>query len=91
MVKAIDLFNQQSERNKRKFITYQNIFEKIEKRIEIASSANFYEYWYQIPEFIVGLPLYNLKDCCLYVEQQLKKNGFKIIFYEPNIFYISWK
>ncbi len=90
MVKADDLINQQKEREKIKFITYDKIYSNIEKKIVKASSTNFYYIWYEVPQYLIGYPQYNLNDCLEYLILKLKKNGFSIEPYEPNILLISW-
>jgi len=78
MVKAEDLINQQKEREKIKFITFNKIFGNIEKKIIKASSTNFYYVWYEIPEFIIGCPLYKLEECKDYVIKKIKNDGFEV-------------
>jgi hypothetical protein len=90
MVKADELIKEQKERDDRKKITFNTVFSKIEKKIILASAANYSFCWYSIPEFIVGLPMYSLKQCKEYIEIKLKKNGFKTEFFEPNIILINW-
>lgn len=90
MVKASQLIKEQQERNSWKNKTFNKIYTIIDKKIILSSSANNYYIWYQIPEFIVGLPLYNLLDCKLYIEDKLKDNGFTTEFFEPNILLITW-
>jgi hypothetical protein len=90
MVKADKLIKEQKERDERKKITFNKVFSKIEKKIILASAANYYYCWYSIPEFIIGLPMYSLLECKEYIENNLKKNGFKIEFFEPNIILVTW-
>ena len=90
MVKANELIIFQKERNDKKKETFEKIFIYIEKKILLASAVNYYYTWYQIPEFLVGLPLYSIKECHSYIEKKLKSNGFDTEFYEPNIIYIKW-
>ena len=90
MVKADKLIKQQKERDERKKITFNKVFLKIEKKIILASAANYYYCWYSIPEFIIGLPMYSLIECKEYIELTLKKDGFKIEFFEPNIILVNW-
>lgn len=91
MVKADKLIKEQKEREDKKKETFDKILLKIEKKIIMASSTNFYSAWYLVPEFIIGLPMYNLKECIDYLEEKLVKDGFKVTFYEPNIINIDWK
>lgn len=90
MVKAQDLISAQKEREKIKYKTFTQVYKKIEKKISIASASNYYYIYYTIPEFIIGLPLYNCKECITVVSKQLSENGFEITLYDPNILLISW-
>jgi hypothetical protein len=90
MVKAQDLINSQKEREKIKYKTFSKIYSNIEKKISLASSSNFYYVWYEIPEFIMGFPLYNLDECKTIVVKQLKDNGFDIEEFNNNIILIKW-
>lgn len=90
MIKAEDLIKEQRERENRKYITYDKIYKLVEKKIYIASKSDNYYTWYQIPNFLVGLPMYELKECNSYIQSKLKKNGFNTDFYEPNFLLIQW-
>jgi len=90
MVKAQDLINSQKEREKIKYKTFSKIYSNIEKKITMASSSNFYYVWYEIPEFIIGLPFYNLEECKTCVIKQLTDNGFTIEKFEVNLILITW-
>jgi hypothetical protein len=90
MVKAQDLINQQKDREKIKYKTFAHIYSKIEKKINIASASNFYYIWYEIPEFLIGHPLYNYKECIICISNQLTESGFEVDAYEPNLLLIKW-
>jgi hypothetical protein len=90
MVKADELIKQQKEREERKKITFDKIYSVLEKKIILASTGDYYYTWYQIPEFLVGLPIYSLDECRKYIQNKLKKNGFEIEFFEPNILLVKW-
>jgi len=90
MVKATDLVKQQKKREERKKITFEKIYSVIEKKIIMASAGDFYYTWYQIPEFLVGLPMYSVDECQNYIQDKLKLNGFVVEFFLPNILLIKW-
>ena len=90
MVKACDLIKQQKEREDRKFLTFEKVFKLVEKKICFASSGNFYTTWYQIPTFLIGLPLYSVDDCAKYITNKLNKNGFETVIVKPDIIVIKW-
>ena len=90
MVKASELVKQQKDKDKLKDKIYYKIYKRIEHKIILASNTNLYECWYDVPEFILSLPLYKLEDCITYLVKQLHKNEFKTER-NGNILYISWK
>ncbi len=90
MVKAEDLINMQKEREKIKFKTFNKVFNTVEKKITIASSSNYYYVWYEVPQYIIGEPLYNYNECIEYIIKKIISNGFKVNIYEPNVLLISW-
>lgn len=90
MVKASDLVKQQKEKDKTKDKIYKKIYDRVEHKIQQASIANLYECWYEIPEFMLNIPLYNLENCKRYIIKELTKNEFKTNTVN-NYIYISWK
>ncbi len=90
MVKAQDLINEQRERDKNKEKIYKKIYKKVETKILQISSMNLYECWYQLPNVIFNIPLYNLEDCKQYLKNKLLNDGFEVFFKDINIICISW-
>ena len=90
MVKAQDLIKSQKKREELKYKTFLKIYDNIEKKIGLASSSDFYYIWYEVPEFIIGLPLYNLEDCKEYVINKIKENGFIVEEFDRNIILVTW-
>lgn len=45
---------------------------------------------FEVPEFILGIPPFNLNDAITYVIDRLKKNGFMVSYFFPKLLYISW-
>jgi hypothetical protein len=91
MVKAGELLKQQKIRKEKEYMIFNKIHSKIESRIVKASSSNYFETWYLIPEFILGIPKYSLEECINYIIDKFKKDGFKTQLFEPNLLYIRWK
>ena len=46
---------------------------------------------YVIPEFILGIPRYDISECTNYVMSKLTENGFQIKYTYPNLLFISWQ
>ena len=84
------LAKQQKEQEKNKYKIYDKIYDIIEKKIISSSKYNYYYTIYEVPEFLIGYTLYSFDDCCNYLQNKLKNNNFTVIFYSPNILFISW-
>lgn len=90
MVKAKDLIESQKKRENIKYKSFYKIYENIEKKIILASSSNFYSVSYEIPNFIIGYPFYNLDECKKFIKKNIEKDGFEIEEIERNIILIKW-
>ena len=91
MVKASDLIKEQEERVKLKKKIYKKIYKKVEKKIIQSSNVNLFDCWFQIPEFMINIPLYNIDYCKKYIVNKLASNGFKSELLSSNIIFISWQ
>lgn len=45
---------------------------------------------FQVPQFILGMPLYDPFQCTGYVIQTLKAQGFHVRYYHPNTLHVDW-
>lgn len=87
--------NDLNDKIKQKEIEKKQIYEKIlimvHNRIKkTASVHNSYCCFYSIPNYIYGIPLYNFRNCLIYIIKSLTKNGFDVVYTHPNLLYISW-
>jgi hypothetical protein len=90
MVKAEDLIKEQDEKNQTRKKIYKKVYKRIETKIVQVNKVNESQYWYEIPEFILGIPLYSFDECKKYIIQKLKKNGFKIEMIKNNVILVDW-
>ena len=90
MVKATELIKQQENKDNKKFITFTKIYDNIERKIITASERNLYYTYYEIPQILIGYPIYSHKECYRYIDNKLKNNGFTTQEYLNNIILISW-
>lgn len=91
MVKVSDLLKEQDEKRKQKEKTFKKIYKIVEKKIIIANTGGNSQMWFEIPEFILGVPVYKVLECKDYLIKKLENDGFKVTFYEPNNLYVDWK
>lgn len=85
-----DLYSTINEKTIKRLEIYDNVLVKCHKRIKYNSSLEKTYCFYQIPEFIIGVPLYKVTEMRTYIINSLKNNGFKIMYIEPNWLFISW-
>ena len=72
---------------------YEKILKRAHKHIKIISRQQPNEPWcfFLIPEFLIGIPKYNMASCISYIIQKLSENGFYTKYTHPNLLFISWK
>lgn len=70
---------------------YENLLEKCYYRINNAAEIDKNYCIYSIPEFILGMPAYNLAYCAAYIIYDLRRNGYTANFYNPNVIVAIWK
>ena len=85
-----NLYDKINERNTKRIEKFDNILKKVHARIIYNANLEKTYCCFQIPEFIIGVPLYNVNDLKQYILSSLKKNGFKLIYIDPNWLFIGW-
>lgn len=89
----INIHSLNNVRDKRKLIRksiYKKVLKKCVNRIKLISNKGESFCFYIIPEYIYGIPKYNILNCSLYIKQILEKKGFGITFTYPNLLFIYW-
>ena len=88
-----DLYERTRETSQTKIKTYQKILARIHTRIKaISRQRNNNKFcMFVIPEFILGIPRYDIAECTNYVIEKLTDNGFQIKYTYPNLLFISWQ
>lgn len=85
-----DLYETIDEKNNKRLKKFDGILKQIHTRIKYYAKLERTFCFFQIPEFIIGVPLYNVSDLRNYIINSLKRNGFHIVYIDPNWLYISW-
>jgi len=88
-----ELYERTRETSQTKIKTYQKILARIHTRIKaISRQRNNNKFcMFVIPEFILGIPRYDIAECTNYVIEKLTENGFQIKYTYPNLLFISWQ
>ena len=87
-----ELFEYNKAQNINTIKTYQTILERIHARIKTASRQKIENQccWYVVPEFMLGVQRYDLKEAIAYIIHELDENGFQIKYTHPKLIFISW-
>lgn len=87
------LFEKKRQHNLSRLSVYQKILNRIHERIKHTSrQKNSDEFcFYVVPEFMFGVPRYDVQTCVSYVMEKLEENGFVVKYTHPNLLFISWK
>ena len=78
------LFETSNHKTLRRLETYDGILKKCHIRIKYYSKFEKTTCFFAIPEFIFGVPLYNVIELRTYMMNSLEKNGFKLMYLHPN-------
>lgn len=78
------------ERDRLKYHTYKVILQKCYLLIKNCSDNDSTFCVFQIPEYILGHPLFKKDNCAKYVIQHLNENGFNAEYIKPNHIVIKW-
>lgn len=70
---------------------YEKILFKIYKKIKIVNKRKQYNLVYEVPNYIFGHALYNVRACIVFIMVALRKKGLFVKYQNPNILIISWK
>ena len=85
-----DLYRDVNSKKETKYKIYNDVLYKIHDKIRKTTSKERFKIIYDVPEFVFGLPSYNLNHCTAYLIKHLRNNGFLVKYYFPKIIYISW-
>ncbi len=87
-----ELYYRKLEIEKHRTNIYNKILSRIHSKIKLTSRQYIKQQYifYVVPEFIIGLPKYDITECISYIIHKLIDNGFYIKYTHPNLLFISW-
>jgi hypothetical protein len=86
----LELHRKINERSEKKSVCYDKVLELCHKRIMSMTEKDKTSCIFDFPEYIVGLPLFDLNMCIEHVYKQLIIDGFCVRYQFPKALYISW-
>ena len=91
MINVKELKREQDNRNSLKKKTYDKILEDLSRIIKNRAQLGQKECFLSIPAFVIGKPLYNVRQATKYVMYKMRKNGFEVYDGGSNEIYVSWR
>ena len=85
-----ELQKELDEKEQKKNLIYNNILERCNNKIiQTTKQGDSYSF-FPLPEFIIGMPLFDADQCRKYIMSNLEDGGFNVRYTHPNLLYISW-
>ncbi len=85
-----DIHNKQRQKDLRRLHVYKSILGKVFKKIKSCAMNEESYCFYEVPEYIYGTPLYNMKDCVIFILNNLHEKGFSAKYVDPLLIFICW-
>jgi hypothetical protein len=87
-----DVRDVQNKRDKKREEAFDYILNMAYRHIHkcVSTLRSTYFCFYEIPEFVLGFPLFDLNECVTYLHNRLVKGGFQVKYFFPNVLMISW-
>lgn len=84
-----------NETSEKKILQRRSVFEEILKKChyKIVSAAKKTEMRciFHIPNYVAGMPIFDSEACKVFLVNRLKNELFDVIYFQPNILFISWE
>ena len=84
------LFETTNQKTLKRLETYDKILKQCHTRIKYYSKYEKTTCFFAIPEFIIGVPLFDIIELRTYMMNSLERNGFKLMYLHPNWLMIDW-
>lgn len=85
-----DIHKKQKDKENNRLAIYKKIASKCFKKIKETSMNEGTFCFYRLPEYIPGLPIYNITECVMFILNLLKEKGFNARYCDGFYIYISW-
>lgn len=86
-----ELYDRKREVEINRMNIYRKILNRVHNKIKTVSRKKCQtQLFYVIPEFMFGVPKYNVNTCISFIIEKLEENGFHVKYTHPNLIFISW-
>lgn len=90
MVTINDIRSSMNRKKERKYESFELILDTCFRKIERCAHIDKLFCVFEVPEFVLGKPLYDINECILFVMSKLQNNGFKVEYIFPRLLKIDW-
>ena len=85
-----DVYRDMNEKKTQKLEVYEKILKNVYTHIKKYSKNHKLKCFYQVPDFVMGYPIFNLNHCLSFLMRTLLEGGFMVKYFFPQILYITW-
>ena len=87
-----ELYDRRRQVEKNRMDIYRKILSRVHTKIKLTANSKHNDQYlfYVVPEFIFGIPRYDVNTCVSYIIEKLVENGFHVKYTHPNLLFISW-
>tara|TARA_R110002074_G_scaffold41996_2_gene110813 strand:- start:144 stop:716 length:573 start_codon:yes stop_codon:yes gene_type:complete len=89
-ISVFEIHKKQREKEIRKLKLYRKIINKCFDKIRLGVDREQLFCFFQLPEYILGFPLFNMTDCLFFILAELDKKGFLCKYCGKLQIYITW-
>lgn len=86
----LDLQRKINQRTAKTTACFERVLEICHKKILFHCDRKHLRFFFEVPEYMFGYPLFDINDAIRYIVDALTKNGFLAIYYFPKHIYVSW-
>jgi hypothetical protein len=91
MISVTELQKDQDNRNDIKKKTYEKILVDLTRIVKNRAQLGQKECFLNVPAFVIGKPLYSVRQATKYVIHKMRHNGFEVYDGGGNEIYVSWR
>lgn len=86
----VQLYKDIVDRQKRRTVAFEKVLQSCHKLIKTSCKHDHMRCLFRVPDFVLGVPPYNIGECVKFLIERLEKGGFYLQYYYPNVLHISW-
>lgn len=89
-ISVFEIHKKQKQKENYRLSIYKKIISRCYAKIKLAAESEKFFCFYQMPEYIVGCPIYNMTECLMFIINELSSKGYNCKYCHPLLIYISW-